>query len=388
MMSFTQGTTQKNEEICFVLTFGDLSLLEIITVLGPKIGGMRKVCERIAIVETYTATERINEIYGIHKVAYPLIDIEQISYLPQILCRIISNQNEKLRVSLSAYCGITEVLHSEIFSKVLSVFKQAGFRHVKAVRVSEAKSNYIKKRDIIDIVTFQDSGKIFLALTRFLPDRSYIEKRVYDLTHKDSRISLSPRLARTLINIANPKRKGVLLDPFCGTGTILIEALSMGIRSVGSDISKKRITRVRENLEKMFPQSDGKFKLLVSDIRDLADKLGERSITSIVTEPILLPTLNARPSMKSALKMLQFSRTLYSEAMKLAEKVLEPGGVMTIVAPVILTLDGREATIKLDPQGTRLRNLNPGKFEPEYPIRLPFESTRFLRRAVYIFEAT
>ena len=50
--------------------------------------------------------------------------------------------------------------------------------------------------------------------------------------------SLSTRVARSVANIAVPNPEGVrAIDPCCGIGTVVVEALSMGINIVGRDIS-------------------------------------------------------------------------------------------------------------------------------------------------------
>jgi len=46
---------------------------------------------------------------------------------------------------------------------------------------------------------------------------------------------MMPRMARTLINLACIPAGDIMLDPFCGTGGILIEAEMLGIQSIGSD---------------------------------------------------------------------------------------------------------------------------------------------------------
>lgn len=50
---------------------------------------------------------------------------------------------------------------------------------------------------------------------------------------------LPPKLARIMINLS--RTNGVLpkkiYDPFCGTGTILLEAIDLGVESIGSDLS-------------------------------------------------------------------------------------------------------------------------------------------------------
>jgi putative methyltransferase (TIGR01177 family) len=52
-------------------------------------------------------------------------------------------------------------------------------------------------------------------------------------------VALEPRLSRVMVNLTMVKENGVLLDPFCGTGSILLEAADMNIRTIGCDISAK-----------------------------------------------------------------------------------------------------------------------------------------------------
>jgi hypothetical protein len=53
---------------------------------------------------------------------------------------------------------------------------------------------------------------------------------------------------------------------------------------------------------------------------------------------------------------------------------------------VIQTMDGDEVTITLDGRRVGLRLYQPGPVGFEYPVRLSFESTRWIRRGVYVFE--
>jgi 16S rRNA G966 N2-methylase RsmD len=61
--------------------------------------------------------------------------------------------------------------------------------------------------------------------------------------------ALSTRVARAVANIAVPHPEGIrAIDPCCGIGTVLIEALSMGIDMDGSDINPLAVVGARENL--------------------------------------------------------------------------------------------------------------------------------------------
>lgn len=61
--------------------------------------------------------------------------------------------------------------------------------------------------------------------------------------------ALSTRVARAVANIAVPEPDGVkAIDPCCGIGTVLVEALSMGIDIVGRDINPLVVLGSRENI--------------------------------------------------------------------------------------------------------------------------------------------
>ncbi|MDQ0428764.1 tRNA G10 N-methylase Trm11 [Planomicrobium stackebrandtii] len=61
--------------------------------------------------------------------------------------------------------------------------------------------------------------------------------------------ALSTRVARAVANIAVPQPEGVkAIDPCCGIGTVLVEALSMGIDIVGRDINPLVVDGSRENI--------------------------------------------------------------------------------------------------------------------------------------------
>lgn len=68
--------------------------------------------------------------------------------------------------------------------------------------------------------------------------------------------SLSLRVARALVNIAVKNNlKCKLIDPCCGVGTIIIEAISMGIDVVGYEINKSISENASKNL-KFFEYKD------------------------------------------------------------------------------------------------------------------------------------
>ena len=81
-----------------------------------------------------------------------------------------------------------------------------------------------------------------------------IERTLFDERKNQERpfsspISMDPKLARTLVNLSGAKPGTHLLDPFCGTGGILIEAGLCGIGVHGLDIQKEMVQGSSKNLE-------------------------------------------------------------------------------------------------------------------------------------------
>lgn len=67
---------------------------------------------------------------------------------------------------------------------------------------------------------------------------------------------LPPKLARMMVNLAisnSGERKPLVVDPFCGSGNLLMEALSMGCDVIGSDISEKAVADTKANIDWLIP---------------------------------------------------------------------------------------------------------------------------------------
>jgi tRNA (guanine10-N2)-dimethyltransferase len=59
--------------------------------------------------------------------------------------------------------------------------------------------------------------------------------------------AIFPKLSRALVNLSGAQPGEVFLDPFCGTGSLLIEASIIGADPVGIDIARKMVRGARRN---------------------------------------------------------------------------------------------------------------------------------------------
>lgn len=80
-------------------------------------------------------------------------------------------------------------------------------------------------------------------------DRGLFRKRSNEKRPFSSPISMDPVLARVLVNLSGVKPGEHVLDPFCGTGGILIEAGLCGIGVHGQDVSSEMAEGTEKNLE-------------------------------------------------------------------------------------------------------------------------------------------
>lgn len=87
-------------------------------------------------------------------------------------------------------------------------------------------------------------GKVVQDINRGLFQKRKNDKRPYS-----SPISMDPVLARVLVNLSGVKPGEKILDPFCGTGGILIEAGLCGVGVSGRDINEEMIEGSKKNLE-------------------------------------------------------------------------------------------------------------------------------------------
>jgi len=168
----------------------------------------------------------------------------------------------------------------------------------------------------------------------------------------------------------------------------LAEAFIRSMRCLGLDAKTNRVRDARENLEWLVGSvRDKGYDIRVGDARELPRLLRWSKVDAVVTEPLLLPRIDARPKASTATELVNQSGEVYGDALASMTEVLKPGGRIVVVVPVIRTMDGEEVSMTLEGRQLGLKLFQPGPVGFQYPVRLSFESTRWVRRAVYVFES-
>jgi len=90
--------------------------------------------------------------------------------------------------------------------------------------------------------------------------------------------AMPAKLARCMVNLPQPKKGDLVLDPFCGTASILVEAWLIGCRVVGFDVQSRMVRGSLQNLLRYGVKPEG---MAVADARHLP----VAKVDCVVTDP-------------------------------------------------------------------------------------------------------
>lgn len=149
---------------------------------------------------------------------------------------------------------------------------------------------------------------------------------------------LPPKLARIMVNLTGIDGYGkTLLDPFCGSGTVLMEAGLVGYsKTIGGDINATATSDTEANQDWLIAQNfkTAELRTYVGSARDVQNFVGARSVDAIVTETYLGRPRKGIETDAEIKEAVDYLVTLYEESFAALKEVLKPGGVVVIAAPV------------------------------------------------------
>jgi len=180
--------------------------------------------------------------------------------------------------------------------------------------------------------------------------------------------AMPPRLARMMVNLSGCTPGKTLLDPFCGVGTILQEALLEKAMVVGADSNAWCVKAANQNLEwltKEYELQNPDFRVVQSDVSKLTQKIGRETVDCIVTEPDLGPALRQVPTGPYALKIIQKLTPLYFGLAEEAHNVLRTKGRLVLVTPYIITRSGQTVGMPVGEKLAKLGFINVQPFTKE-----------------------
>ncbi len=178
---------------------------------------------------------------------------------------------------------------------------------------------------------------------------------------------LPPKLARMMLNLGRVEKSSFLLDPFCGSGTILMEALTLGVQRIfGADLSSKAVEDTKINTAWVKEQQGigATCEIFKSDVRAIQKQIPPGTIDAVVTEPFLGEPLRGHETMVELRKQAKELQSLYVDALQALRNVLKEKAFIAIVFPEFIHRQGVVHSIteaEITQAGFSLQELLPGK---------------------------
>lgn len=331
------------------------------------------------------AVERLINVFGgVIKIAKVEQEFSSLSNVQAYLIDYLTQQADKIEFAINNLSqSLKDISVSEIKKQLISLNHKVRYHEIKSP-VGLSAALLLNKKQIIEYHLLELSQKdqpIKQPANRYLVARTIAVQDINQWTKRDrekpyfdrKKGMMPPKVARIMVNIAlgyfhqkaeqftqkkvdffeqlNQKNNEIqLYDPFCGTGTILIEALLSNCFVFGSDIQMKAVVGAEKNLNWLINEYQLKqsFKIFQQDatqikLADFQPELSEnKKIDLIVTEPYLG---KPKPKFELLENIFKGLEKLYLGSFKQWTKVLNQHALIAIIFPQVKT---RQKVYNLD----------------------------------------
>lgn len=141
--------------------------------------------------------------------------------------------------------------------------------------------------------------------------------------------AMQAKLARCMVNLARPRIGDLVVDPFCGTGSMLMEASLTGCHVLGLDVQRRMAMGTLRNLAYFNLKPDG---VIIADVRSLPIT----RIDCVVTDP---------PYGVSSTTLKRTTKQLVEELFLSVNDILKKGQRICMASPKSLKI--REVGVAL-----------------------------------------
>lgn len=336
-----------------------LSIAEIVYVLSAKIKkqNIKFFSQDIFIVEfskkidtsllqkQLGGTIKIGKIVGTSKIS----DIHKAEQsIVEKITTLLPHNRSKIYFGFSIYSldGSRKLLNPKRLAlAVKSELKKQGIASRWVVSKEGVLSSVIVQKNKLltqgaEFVLFIEKSRAWIGKT--LTCQEFEQYSFYDFSRPYRAIEkgmMPPKLAKIMINFSGVDKKSTLLDPFCGSGTILQQAILMGYTNViGTDIDQKAVDNSKKNLQWLVKNKELRIKneelrviIQKCDVKKLDRKISLQSVDVIITEPYLGPLRFKISDLRFQIDELS---RFYTKAFKVLKKVLKTDGKIVIIFPV------------------------------------------------------
>lgn len=268
-----------------------------------------------------------------------------------------TEENGSIRFGVSMHGQIEEVDDpygriKDLSKKIKKYFKNksvsSGYTLVKR-RETALTSAQVYHNDLTDdgfelvLICTKEDGKL-----EIIPGVTLAVQNLEDFSFRDFKkpaidveMGMLPlKLARIMVNLASIEPGSIIWDPFCGSGTLLLEALHLGYDVLGSDVDTNAVENTRKNIEWMGSQYDleySNFRVFNFNIQKpdskIVGELRHTPISAVICEPYMGPPQKSVIDTEKATKLAENYGTLIAHLFELIENLRQENLRVVIVVP-------------------------------------------------------
>ncbi len=332
-MIIYNGFMQSAKYIAILGRQPELGLLELESQLGAAavvpFGRWAALLDRSAAVAEYGAIVKMGEVLY----DGPAADVRALPIDPAQLPRADSG---KTSFALSLY-GLKATPRFVVVAGL--ALKKALGGSVRFVAPSEGlaasaaqlRHNHILERGF-ELLVVVNGQRMIIARTLEVQNIDWYTQRDYGRPARSAKVGmLPPKLAQLLVHTTSAP---TVVDPFCGTGVVLQEALLAGRTAVGSDLAPDMVAASRANLAWLPEVAPRPLPAWT-----VTEPIDARAVTlppgpcAVVTEGYLGPNLATAPTPARLAEIQAELRSLYGDALAHWAAQLPAGAELALCVP-------------------------------------------------------
>ncbi len=322
-----------------------LSLAEVISIWGEK--SIKGFEDELAILDipdddphVQKLESTLNRIGGTMKICKVYATFDREPVFEELVEKSYDGVHSRIMGLKKVICGVSMYnvaeRHNQLPTNFLKVFKkyltELGYssRYLNKSNANLASAAALEEDIIHKGVEFnfaEVEGKFYAAYTAAAQDFRIYAMRDYHKPYRDNQVGmLPPKLAQIMINLGKSTQKEIvtplLYDPFCGSGTIPMESLLIGVNCIGSDLRVEGVEGTIVNCEwiqKEFPHTEhNTFSIFDQDVTNMdPEKIASTyHPTMIVSESYLGPYFKKRPTTQEIETVQKNLGDLYKKAIQ------------------------------------------------------------------------
>lgn len=327
-----------------------LAQAELKAILESDNNQLELIGQNFVLAQTKKSAEKLmNILGGTVKIARYLKSIPNIQELTTDLWYDILKNN--LDIENKNHFGFS--LYNDT-DKNYQTVRKVGFQLKKIIQdngyksrlvtgqAKELSSVIVAKNKLLgrELIIIKNKESYLLGLTEAVQNFALYGFRDMERPYRDNKSGmLPPKVAQMLINLTGHDINKSILDPFCGSGTILQEAMLLGYKKIyGSDISAKAVQETKANLDWLTKNFSLQAEIAIkqADIKNIDQYFTKNSIDLIVSEPFMGDArfIIQQKNSTNLSNVKNDLQNLYYQAFEKFKKILSADGLIVFIFPV------------------------------------------------------